>query len=180
MQQISKLESESNSWHLGEHRCLVYDTEERHRLVVTQYLVTGLERHERVLYLGDAHSAPTITDYLTGAGIDAARCQAENSFVWSAAGDAYAPGGEFFPERMLTLLNAETAQALHDGYEGLRVTGEMTWALWGIPGSQRLVEYEESLDGFIRELRCLALCQYDRNAFGQDFMLTMMATHHVL
>jgi hypothetical protein len=49
---------------------------------------------------------------------------------------------------MIALLESETEQALADGYAALRVTGEMGWALRGLPGSERLIEYEAKLNRF--------------------------------
>ncbi|HEU68774.1 MAG TPA: hypothetical protein ENN53_06150 [Candidatus Acetothermia bacterium] len=40
------------------------------------------------------------------------------------------------------------------GFTGLRVTGERTWVLRGLPGSERLIEYE-ALAERVKELSCI-------------------------
>jgi len=47
---------------------------------------------------------------------------------------------------MISLLITETEKAVAQGYPALRMTGEMTWVLRGLPGSERLLEYEAKLN----------------------------------
>lgn len=79
--------------------------------------------------------------------------------VAAVSGEAYARDGAFDPPRMIALLEHETESALRDGFTALRVTGEMTWALRGLPGSEWLIEYEIALDRFFETHAALALCQ---------------------
>jgi DNA-binding response OmpR family regulator/signal transduction histidine kinase len=55
----------------------------------------------------------------------------------------------------------------------------MTWALRGLPGSERLIEYEAKLNEFFPSSSCLAICQYDRQAFGADLLLNVLRTHPI-
>jgi hypothetical protein len=57
---------------------------------------------------------------------------------------------------------------LVEGYPALRVTGEMTWALRGMPGFERLVEYEAKPNESIPGNKCLAICQYDRRCLAPE------------
>jgi hypothetical protein len=78
---------------------------------------------------------------------------------------------------MIALLREETDKALAEGYAALRVTGEMTWALAGEPGSERLVEYESKLNHFFPDSKCYAICQYDRRRFDAEMLLDILHTH---
>ncbi len=93
--------------------------------------------------------------------------------------DAYVRGGSFDPAGMISLLREETEKAAAEGYPCLRVTGEMSWALRGLPGSERLIEYESELNRFFPGSRCLALCQYDRRRFPAELLLRVLETHPV-
>ena len=53
----------------------------------------------------------------------------------------------------------------------------MSWALKGMSGSERLIEYESKLNDFFPESKCLALCQYDRRLFKPEMLLDVLATH---
>ena len=65
--------------------------------------------------------------------------------------------GVFDPDGMICLLEKETRRALDEGYSALRLTGEMSWALQGLPGSERLMEYESKLNTFFSGNKCLAI-----------------------
>ena len=164
----------------GEHVCCLYDTEEEHRALLTPFLRQGLERGEKVLYIADAHTAETVLDYLRqdGFGVDPFLSNGQLRIL--STEDSYTRDGTFDPERMIALLAAETEQALAQGYTALRVTGEMSWALRGWPGADRLIEYEARLNLFSPGSKCLAVCQYDRRRFDPSALLDVLRTHPVV
>jgi PAS domain S-box-containing protein len=79
----------------------------------------------------------------------------------------------------MALWRTEMDRALAEGYPALRATGDMTWALRGLPGSERLIEYEAMLNNFFPGSKCLALCQYDLRRFDQGILLDVLATHPI-
>jgi PAS domain S-box-containing protein len=164
----------------GDHLCCLYQTEEEHRAVLTPFLRQGLERGEKVVYIVDAHTAETILGYLRDDGMDVQPYLARGQLALLTPEDAYLRPGVFDPDAMVALLRAETEQALTEGYAALRVTGEMTWALRGLPGSERMIEYEIRLSEFFSGRQCLALCQYDRQRFGPEVLLDVLWTHPTL
>lgn len=163
----------------GDHLCCLYATEEEHRAVLTPILRQGLDLGEKVLYIVDAHTAGTILDYLRDDGVDVEPYLAQGQLVILTRDDAYTRQGRFDPDGMIALLRAETQRALNEGYVALRATGEMAWALRGLPGSERLIEYETKLDEFLPGSRCLAFCQYDRRRFAPEMLLDVLYTHPI-
>ena len=163
----------------GDHLCCIYQTEQEHRLLLTSYMRQGLERGEKVLYIVDARTAEEVLGYLTRDGVDAAPHLEEGRLVILDADASYLKDGVFDPDGMIALLRQKTEQALEEGYASLRVTGEMTWALRGRDGSQRLMEYEAKLNRFLPESRCIAICQYDRRRFAPGVLLDVLATHPI-
>jgi hypothetical protein len=93
------------------------------------------------------------------------------------AKEAYLRDGQFDPDSMIQLLSDETDKALAEGYAALRATGEMTWALAGEPGSERLVEYEARVNELFARKPCYGLCQYDRRRFDADMLLDILHVH---
>jgi PAS domain S-box-containing protein len=161
----------------GAHLCCLYGTEEEHQAVLAPYLRRGLEQGEKTLYIVDAHTAETILGYLSNEGLLVEQFLKSGQFAILTRTEAYMRQGFFDPEAMITLLKAETKKALAQGYTALRVTGEMTWALRGLPGSERLIEYEIKLNEFFPGSRCLAICQYDRRRFEPEVLLDVLRTH---
>jgi hypothetical protein len=99
--------------------------------------------------------------------------------IADAAG-TYLRAGIFDPERMISLLESKVAEALSEGYTGLRVSSEMSWALRKHPGSQHMVAFESELDAFLRSSPCVFLCQYDERRFGPILMLYTLANHPIV
>lgn len=161
----------------GDHLCCLYGGEEERRSLTASFLLRGLEQGQKSIHIADAGAAPTVEAYLRGKGIDPNPYLERGQLVLLTSAEAYTKGGTFDPDRMIGFLRAETERALAEGYAALRVSGEMTWALGGLPGSRRLMEYEAGLDRFLPGSACLALCLYDRMAFGAGLLLEVVAAH---
>lgn len=163
----------------GDHLCVIYRDDDEHRIVLSDYLRRGLEAGERVVYIVDARTARQIRGYLRDVGINVRDAERGGQLLFLTRDDAYTREGVFDPHRMISLLRQETQQALDEGFVGLRVTGEMTWALRGLPGSERLIEYETLLNEFFPGSACIGLCQYDARRFPADILLGVLRTHPI-
>ncbi len=163
----------------GDHLCCIYNTEKEHRAILAPFLRLGLDRGEKVLYITDVRAYKVILDYLHDEGIEAEPYLQSGQFGILAANEAYTRDGVFDPDKMITLLQNEENCALKEGYSALRVTGEMSWALRGLPGSERLIEYEAKLNDFFLKSKSLAICQYDRRRFKPDLLLDVLCTHPI-
>lgn len=64
------------------------------------------------------------------------------AFLFLTQREAYLRSGEFDPRLMMAFLRQTEDETLAAGFTGLRVTGEMTWALGPETGCERLIEYE--------------------------------------
>lgn len=163
--------------HAGDHYCGIYRTDEDHRRIIVDFVREGVARGEKMMYLVNIHTAAHLEKVLSDAGIDVPPLLASGQLTVLAAKDAYLTDGEFVPEKMIQLLRDATDAALAEGYPALRATGEMTWALAGDPGSERLVEYEALLNNFFPGSGCIAFCQYDRRRFDSEMLLDILHTH---
>ena len=163
----------------GDHLCQIYETEEEHRNLLTPYLIQGLRNNEKVFYIVDTHTAEVILEYLNSEGFNPNPYLDSGQFSIITRNEAYVKEGNFDPDHMIELLRSETEKAIKEGYGALRVTGEMTWALRGLPGSEKLIEYEAKLNDFFPGSKALAICQYDRNQFSPEILLNILKTHPI-
>jgi len=167
----------------GDHLCCIYGSDDEQRAALVPYLRIGLERGEKVLYIVDARTAEAVLGDLRddgdrGAdGVDVDACLASGQLALLTRHDTYVRDGAFDPVAMISMLRQATEQAVAEGYPALRVTGEMTWALRGLPGAERLIEYECLLNEFFPGSRALAICQYDRRRFEPGLLLDVLRTH---
>ena len=161
----------------GDHYCGIYRTDEDHRAIIIDFVRQGVARGEKMFYLVNMQTAEQLKATLAAAGLEVEALIDNGQLVILTAKEAYLRDGQFDPHKMIQLLREETAKALAEGYTALRATGEMTWALAGEPGSERLVEYESLLNHFFPDSKCYAVCQYDRRRFDAEMLLDILHTH---
>lgn len=161
----------------GDHYCGIYRTDEDQRAIIIDFVRDGVARNEKMFYLVNLQTAEQLRATLAAAGIEVDRLIEQGQLVILTAKDSYLRDGQFDPEKMIGLLGEETERALAEGYTAMRATGEMTWALAGEPGSERLVEYESRLNHFFPDSKCYAVCQYDRRRFDSEMLLDILHTH---
>jgi len=164
----------------GEHLCLLHDSEEERLAAVIPFLRRGLESKERCLYIACEGEADATLDGLSASGIDVEFERAREALVVSTVRDTYLRDGKFDPDQMVDLLRFEAERARHDGFAGLRVTGEMAWALGKHEGCERLVEYEAMATDVLKECGAIGLCQYDRQLFPSSLQREALRTHPVV
>jgi len=164
---------------LGDHLCCMYETEEEHRAVLAPFIRSGLDQNHKVFYVVDSNTAEAVFAFLEQEGVAASDFLASGQLVVAESRDTYTRGGQFDPDSMIALLGKETRRALEEGFSALRVTGEMSWALRGLPGSERLMEYEAKLNQFFPVNRAIGLCQYDMRRFKPETLLDVLATHPI-
>ncbi|NYB52613.1 MAG: PAS domain S-box protein [Methanobacteriaceae archaeon] len=161
----------------GDHLCSLFENDDDHKALLTPYIRFGLEKNEKVLYIVDAHTSEDVLDYLGNDGFDVDPYLESGQLVILTVNESYMKGGVFDPDSMISMLSEETEKALKEGYPALRVTGEMSWVLKGLPGSEHLIEYEAKLNEFFGSSKALAICQYDMRLFEPEILLNVLLTH---
>ena len=162
----------------GDHYCGIFRSDADQRRIVVDFVRLGIERHEKMLYLVHLQTADRLRSTLQDAGIDVDALVASGQLIIQAAKEVYLVDGVFQPELMIEVLGKETAIAVEAGYAALRVTGEMSWALAGDPGSERLVEYESLLNDFYATgAKSYSICQYDQRRFDAELLTDVLHTH---
>ncbi|MFQ5822197.1 MAG: MEDS domain-containing protein, partial [Candidatus Heimdallarchaeota archaeon] len=161
----------------GEHLCYLYETNEELRALLVPFLRKGLEQGEKVFCIMDDRTEKLILDYLRDEGLEIEPYLKSGQLSILTGDDTYLRDSRFNPEEMIALLRTKTEQALVEGYTALRIAGEMTWALRGLPGSDRLIEYEAKLNTFFPNSKCLAICLYDWRRFDPIMLSEVLTTH---
>ena len=165
---------------VGDHLCCICHNAEAGLALAIPFLKAGLDRNERCVYV--VHDTPTaaVIAGLTDAGADAESLMDAGQISILRSEEAYLAGGGFDPQRMLDLLNTLAARAQEDGYKAMRGVGEMTWALRGGAGAERLAEYEAKLTDLLLRIPYTALCVYNRGEFPDEMLLDVIKTHPVV
>ncbi|NQX02084.1 MEDS domain-containing protein [bacterium] len=161
----------------GTHMCLIYSDESERRKIIGKFLESGLLAREKVAYFADTLKPEEVRAWLQEMGI---ALPEQDGFAITAAAKTYCPSAEFVPETMLQTLREYYRQAKQAGYPNVRVSGEMSWALKDIPGSDRLMEYEALLNEVFVTHPITAICQYDANRFSGATILDVLKVHPMM
>jgi hypothetical protein len=157
----------------GIHICYLYSDEEERRRFMEAFVSSGIKEGEAVVYLADA--APEMLEAAT-AGLCPGAPLLPGQFTAATAVETYCPNGQFVPQTMLDTLHAMYTSGTAT-CNGVRGTGEMSWALHNIPGSERLIEYEAGINKLLLTDHFTVLCQYDLRRFSGATIFELLNVH---
>jgi signal transduction histidine kinase len=149
----------------GQHACLLYDKQDDPLAIVAPFVAVGLEAGERCVYVVGEHEPARIESSLETAGIDVTRQIERGALVLLSRWEVSFPNGEFDPAAMIGFVRQTLNQTLADGFTGLRVVAEMTWALQMGVGANKLIHYEALGNHLYPDEPLVAVCMYDRSRF---------------
>lgn len=163
----------------GTHMCHIFSDEDEQGEVISRYVASGLASGEQACYFADALSVDETRARLARLGVPIPE-PGDPGLVVAPAVDMYCPDGTFVPDRMLANFPIVYGAGRAAGFEGVRATGEMSWATRGMPGSERLIEYESRINTVVRETPLTAVCQYDARLFDGATLFEVLIVHPVM
>lgn len=160
----------------GAHMCHFYQGRDDLAAALVPYFCAGLRSHQRCIWIAaQPLEAARARLELEKAGIDAGAELRKGSLVLRDYSDWYAEAGRLRGTQVVDLWLAAEEQALADGYEGLRITGNVTFLnarSW--PG---FMEYEALVDKAFQGRRIVTLCTYQRGACGASEVMDVVHRH---
>jgi len=174
---VAQLEQELAKLKQGDHICSIYETTAELLAVAIPFIIEGLVRRERCVYITDDRTIEEIVQALATVGVDVAQERQRGALRLLTNHDAYLRAGEFDPQTMIDFIRHAEAEALAAGFSGLRLMGEMTWALGPEPGGDRLIEFEALLNQLPTNSKTVILCQYNRSRFDAPCIHDVFRTH---
>lgn len=164
----------------GTHMCYLYNDEKERLDVMSAFVRSGLEASEKVGYFVEEMSPQALRDYFASLGIAPPEGAKEPQLDIMPTVEAYCPDGRFSPERMLDRLRVAYDGGMGQGFDSVRLTGEMHWALRGLPGSERLAEYESRINLLVVDCPLTVICQYDANRFDGATLFKVLNAHPMM
>jgi hypothetical protein len=164
--------------HLPEstHVCLIFDDEDQRLAIVSEYLAAGLRGNERTRWFYDISEPDEARRRLAAAGIDVAEAE-RGSLTLMPAERAYCPDGYFDPDAAIARMQTGYEASAKAGFKGQRTTGEMSWSLKGLRGSERLLEYEAKIATITTSFPHTGMCQYDSRRFDGATLFKVLQLH---
>ena len=90
----------------------------------------------------------------------------------------YLKEGIFSRRRILNAWSDKLSQALHNGYDGMRVTGNISWLRerdW-----RNFSKYEEEVNNLIGKNPMLVICAYSLSKCGANEIIDVMKNHRLV
>jgi PAS domain S-box-containing protein len=161
-----------------DHLCVIYSGREEQFAAIGPSLEVGLTRRERVLYVADENSVGAVRDAMLETGIDVDRYGRDGSLIIVVGKqDMYIKPGYFHPDWSIRFLSQQEDEARAAGFSGIRIIGEMSWAIGDDSDSARLIEYEAKINRWFAQINASGICQYNLNRFPPEVILGVVQTH---
>ncbi len=160
----------------GVHMCHVYSSREELVAALVPYFAAGLRGNERCIWIcGEPLSAREAEAELALAGIDVEGAIASGSLIVRDFSEWYAESGRLKGTDVMRQWLHYEERALADGYEGIRITGNVSFltpATWHL-----FMQYERLINEVFPGRRIVTLCSYPREAVGAADLLDVTHAH---
>ncbi|CAM5500847.1 hypothetical protein GCM10010329_72840 [Streptomyces spiroverticillatus] len=162
----------------GRHSSIVYSDDRRWAEHVCGFVRDGLTRHEAMRYFAYATEPAQVLRTLTDAGIDAQGAVRSAQLVVESVSSGYRADAAFDPDALIGQWHATVDTAFADGYRGLRVIGEMSFAERDAGEADRMLEYELRIHHEVFEqLPLTGWCFYDRRLMSRERLGLLAGAH---
>jgi anti-anti-sigma regulatory factor len=149
----------------GDHACALVTGHAELHATMQAFIGAGLRSGDKCLCLID-HGSPT--GDTTPGQLEVRR-----------AADVYLSSGVFHPTETIDYFDQTLGSAVNspDGYNRVRATGDMGWALSRPAGSDQLFDYESEVNVLAPRYPQMLLCLYDIARFGTGVLPELLRTH---
>ena len=162
----------------GEHACLLYDTPSELFESVVPAVREAVARGEQCIYLADEPTVAHVASAL-GATMDVREARDRRALRLVTQRDGYCPAGEFRTGDMAAFLERSITEGLAEGFSGVVVTGDVTWALGPEAGPEEVAAYEELVQSLVPVHPATAICQYNARHVPSSAERQALGVHSV-
>lgn len=160
---------------LHDHACLTFGAQEDLLDLTAAFVRDGLANGCRVVVLSDVPQVGLAT--LGGHELAADAAVAAGQVVVVASADGLVGPSGFSAGRAVGWLRGQLADSRREGYAGIRVALDMSWALQPMTGIEELPVLEEEIAAMVAAAEMSVMCGYDRERFD-PVTLALMAPMH--
>jgi anti-anti-sigma regulatory factor len=159
-----------------DHACLTFGEPEELADLTAAFIRDGLAGGLKVMWLSDTSAAGAVAE-LARRGIDPGPAL-ERGQMTAAACDGRLLSGQAFRARDAAgWLAGQLGASRREGFPGLRVAVDMSWALRPVTGVEELPAFEEGIAAVLAGSTAAVLCQYDREKFDPVTLASVAGFH---
>lgn len=160
---------------LRDHACLTFGDSAEQLDLTAAFLRDGLAHGLKVLWVSE--SAGLLESDLAERGLQAEAALASGQMSAVGCEGHLLSGQAFTSGRAVSWLSGQVAACQAEGFAGLRVAVDMSWALRPVSGVEELPAFEERVAGTLADSNVTMLCQYDRERFDPVTLASIAPWH---
>ena len=161
---------------LNDHACLTYGEQEELLDLTAAFVRDGLSGGLKVMWLSEEAPSRAVAELTRrGVSVDSAMNAGQMSAV--PCEGRLLTGQAFTADQAIGWLNGQMTECRREGFPGLRVAVDMSWALRPVSGVEQLPEFEEGIAAALAGATASVLCQYDRERFDPVTLASVAAFH---
>ena len=173
---VSDADSQITDLAVNDHACLTFGDPEELLDLTAAFVRDGLAGGLKVVWLSEA-GAGRATAELARRGIAVEPALASGRMAAAGYEGHLLSGRAFSAGKAMDWLSGQMAACRTEGFPGLRVAVDMSWALRPVTGVEQLPDFEEGVAAAQGGSTVSVLCQYDREGFDPVTLATVSAFH---
>lgn len=159
------------------HIVVLYNHDSEIVELLVEYIKSNLLKGIKCIYISDDANTELIIKNLRNL-INLDEYTTNNQFIILDKDDSYSKSGAFDPDKMVDMLISETKKSIDQGFEGLAVTGEISWVLEYKDGFDKILEYEWKLgEKVFSKYPISSICRYNLNRFSHEMIINIIQVH---
>jgi anti-anti-sigma regulatory factor len=159
-----------------DHACLTFAEAEELFDLTAAYVRDGLAGGLKVMWLSDGGQGPAVAE-LAARGVPVQPAMRAGQLAAAGCEGRLLTGQVFSADAAMGWLTGQVTSARHEGFPGLRVALDMSWALRPAAGVEELPAFDQSLTAALAGGTTSVLCQYDRERFDPVTLASVSAFH---
>lgn len=161
----------------GDHVCWTFDDDQRWLASAAILVRDGLTSGQKVLFFTDVLSTGGLTAALAEHRVPASAAAVTGQLRVKHATESYRTGKRPWAASMAEVWTHEVDLARREGWPGVRMIGDMTWAARRAVGADRIAWYEARINRIFADGYATAVCFYDRRLFTNRELNRITAAH---
>jgi hypothetical protein len=159
-----------------DHACLTFGEPEELFDLTAAFVRDGLSDGRKVVWLSDAAPDQVVAE-LTRRGIAARDALAAGQLTPASCEGRLLSAQAFAAEQAIEWLTGLMSACSQQGFAGLRVAVDMSWAFRPVTGVEQLPEFEAGVAAALSGTSVSMLCQYDRERFDPVTLASVIGAH---
>jgi anti-anti-sigma regulatory factor len=160
----------------SDHACLTFGDAEDLLDLTAAFVRDGLASGLKVLWVGGSVGQLEQELKDRGLAVNSAVASGQMSAV-SIEGHVLSDQAAFESTRAIGWLRSQIDASQAEGFAGLRLALDMSWALQPISGVEQLPDFENRVAAAIADTTATVLCQYDREKFDPVTLASVAPLH---